>query len=422
MENTIMRDPYDDQLRAARYRAERDQAREELDRAGRRIRGLESALQEARCTRAEDREAGEWVRGHGGLDAVEKQWGLREDVIGIVGEALWGTPDRMPDDLDDDELRAELLSRLMPAGYEWDDRLSGAVDFFESMHDLLYTVDCEDDHDGPEMVQEVMRRLMPEGLEWPRYESGELVRSGYRLFDDNGDRFRAVSFIFTYDWWCIEGYQQIGFGTLSRETKRKLSGMPYGERVERPAPKVLDADGVEIRVGDVLYSIETGDSVTVDSIEPGNPWFATTDGTLQHCAKLTHRRSVLDADGVPIHVGDTVYANGDARGDGTAWRVLRIEPAISYPLCCEREDGKPGGARVLKPEWVTHERPDSWERLEEDADKFPCEYFGIDNGASCGQCPAYLKESPNGGRAIGCRFEQKRDLVRRAKALAERGQ
>ena len=123
MENTIMRDPYDDQLRAARYRAERDQAREELDRAGRRIRGLESALQEDRCTRAEDREAGEWVRGHGGLDAVEKQWGLREDVIGIVGEALWGTPDRVPDDLDDDELRAELLSRLMPAGYEWDDRL-----------------------------------------------------------------------------------------------------------------------------------------------------------------------------------------------------------------------------------------------------------------------------------------------------------
>lgn len=56
-----MRDSYDDQLRAARYRAERDQAREELDRAGRRIRGLESALQEARCTRAEDREAGEWV-------------------------------------------------------------------------------------------------------------------------------------------------------------------------------------------------------------------------------------------------------------------------------------------------------------------------------------------------------------------------
>lgn len=35
MENMGTRDPYDDQLRAARYRAERDQAREELARRGR---------------------------------------------------------------------------------------------------------------------------------------------------------------------------------------------------------------------------------------------------------------------------------------------------------------------------------------------------------------------------------------------------
>lgn len=39
-----MHDPYDDQLRAARYRAERDQAREELERANRRICEMEAEL------------------------------------------------------------------------------------------------------------------------------------------------------------------------------------------------------------------------------------------------------------------------------------------------------------------------------------------------------------------------------------------
>ena len=229
-------DPYDDQLRAARYRAERDQAREELDRAGRRIRGLESALQEARCTRAKDREAAEWVRGHGGLDTVGKQWELREDVAGIVGEALWGTPDRVPDDLDEDELRAELLSRLMPAGYEWDDRLSGAVEFFEAAHDLLYTVDCEDDHDGPEMVQEVMRRLMPEGMEWPRYDSGEKVEFGntavVTTHDEDGDRAESIE---------VSGI------CLDRETFTLVDGSGksviclLGERVNRPEPGPSDS-------------------------------------------------------------------------------------------------------------------------------------------------------------------------------------
>ena len=79
--------------------------------------------------------------------------------------------------------------------------------------------------------------------------------------------------------------------------------------VTRP---VLDADGVPIREGDVLYSVETGDYVIVDSIEPGNPWFATTDGALQHCAKFTHRAPVLAADGKPLEVGQTVWdTNGD---------------------------------------------------------------------------------------------------------------
>lgn len=126
----------------------------------------------------------------------------------------------------------------------------------------------------------------------------------------------------------------------------------YADEEERPAPKVLDADGVEIREGYVLYSIETGDSVTVGSIEPGNPWFATTDGTLQHCAKFTHRTPVLAADGKPLRAGETVYAKNYGYVKCT---VLAIEWVVDgYLVEVENE----GGHKFRQtPDEFTHQRP-----------------------------------------------------------------
>ena len=42
----------------------------------------------------------------------------------------------------------------------------------------------------------------------------------------------------------------------------------YGERVKRPAPEVLDADGVPIKVGDTVYFVD-GDAraLTVECID-----------------------------------------------------------------------------------------------------------------------------------------------------------
>ena len=55
--------------------------------------------------------------------------------------------------------------------------------------------------------------------------------------------------------------------------------------------------------------------------------------------------------------------------------------------------------------------PDSWERLEEDAGKDPCGYFGFDGEEPCGKCPASGKN---------CEQTMAQDLVRRCRALAER--
>lgn len=64
--------------------------------------------------------------------------------------------------------------------------------------------------------------------------------------------------------------------------------------------------------------------------------------------------------------------------------------------------------------------PDSWEKLEEDAMKHSCEYFGVGLGnASCGDCPHGSRRT---GRA--CWANAGLDMIARAKKLAgveERG-
>ena len=74
----------------------------------------------------------------------------------------------------------------------------------------------------------------------------------------------------------------------------------------------------------------------------------------------------------------------------------------------------------IKPSQLTHERPvvDTWERLEEDAGKRTCEYFGqFSYSTSCDGCPqeGFVQKDD-------CRAAKAADLVRRAKALAERGE
>lgn len=71
-------------------------------------------------------------------------------------------------------------------------------------------------------------------------------------------------------------------------------------------------------------------------------------------------------------------------------------------------------------EYIRHIRlgdctlPDSWERLEEDAAKDPCAYFGYGDGSiynKCQSCPAYGDD---------CCPAMAQDIIRRAKAIAVR--
>ena len=167
-------------------------------------------------------------------------------------------------------------------------------------------------------------REMDEGMEWPRFEDGELVKMGDEVgFEGEAMRVRHVRF-FACNWalYC------------EREGVDGMLHGSYGERVKRPAPKALDADGVPIEVGDTVFFID-GDNRAL---------------TVEH----------VDANGGDPAV-DLVYA------------------------------GELINLHSLTPEKLTHERPDSWRLWGDD----------LDNAVKAGEV-------------------DKVEMMRRAKALAKK--
>lgn len=145
-------------------------------------------------------------------------------------------------------------------------------------------------------------RALPEGMEWPRFEDGELVRIGDEV-EFEGKTMRVCEVALYADSWAL--------WCDCEDMSGRLHGS-YGERVNRPAPEVLDADGVPIKVGDVVYFVADKD-----------------DGALTvECIDVSGEKPVVDL----------VYS--DERG---TWHLV-------------------------DPEKLTHERPDSWRLWGEDLD------------------------------------------------------
>lgn len=177
---------------------------------------------------------------------------------------------------------------------------------------------------------------------WPRFEdTGDPVMVGDAYIDGSGDCNIIVA-VRICDV-CVDLVGKDGF----------LTGFKPGERVKRPAPEVLDADGVEIKVGDTVYGV----------------------------GRSQHSFDVID----PHHIDQEV---------GEAFSVR----------CYDRDEGEECHCR---PELLTHTRPDSWEQPEEDIAKYPCRYAEEVKGSkfnSCSECPWHSEVMA-------------RDIVRRAKAL-----
>ena len=225
----------------------------------------------------DEREAIAWVREHGGLEALKNSLSALE---------------------------------LLAEGIEID---TGLALYDESPKERCVA-----------LRNEVKSRLMPEGMEWPRTEEGEPVKLGDQLIDDDElEGWREVDTIIFQR--TEDGY------TVEIENDRGVSQRyEPGERVKRPAPKALDADGVECHVGDAVWwvSNKTG-NFRIIRIEPDGKCAIRDNDEDEPCGmtvpstELTHMRPVLDADGVEIRVGDTVWPAYPSANKGA--RVERAE-------------------------------------------------------------------------------------------------
>lgn len=191
-----------------------------------------------------------------------------------------------------------------------------------------------------------------------------------------------------------------------------LKSQPDDSYIELP----VDADGVPIRIGDVVYG-NPGIAWTVVGlrvsplgwkVEIGNMPFLCEPDDLTHKKPEPLESEVIDADGVPIEVGDTVYCDDDPE--------QLIVDSFDDPGCVYLTPAKsPNGILyTIEPSRLSHECPDSWEKLEEDARKMPCDYAPAPldaNGlTTCAGC-RFKNDGP-------CHLLKDIDLMKRAKKLA----
>lgn len=178
---------------------------------------------------------------------------------------------------------------------------------------------------------------------WPRFEDGELVMPGDKVHyasAHNDETEIEVESITAMD----------GYFVLCDDECRS-NQYEQGQRVKRPAPKVLDADGVEIKMGDTVW-------------------------IMPECTETP----------------DEPYG---VKGINKYGEVL-----LDFHF--ERSTG-------MKGEYLTHTPPDSWGRLEEDV-----ESIRQDIACNFGDfSPSNFKQS---GDSLQDRLS---DIVRRAKALAK---
>lgn len=197
---------------------------------------------------------------------------------------------------------------------------------------------AEEADTGKRRLTERERRILDM---WPRFEdTGDPVMVGDAYIDGSGDCNIIVA-VRICDV-CVDLVGEDGF----------LTDFKPGERVKRPAPEVLDVDGLEIKVGDTVYDVR-GERFTVTDIEGG--------------------LLGLSQDGFIIG----------------SWM-----PADQFSISLR----------------------DSWERLEEDAAKYPCLYAEDVKGSkfdSCSDCPWHSECGGSREREVMARY-----IVRRAKALA----
>lgn len=338
-------------------------------------------------------DAYEWVEAHGGLDAVKEEW-----------------RSRVPYDRHE-KTRQRLLDHIAECETALGRRNRRIEELGHRVNDLM-TENAE-----------LRRRAMPEGMEWPKYDTGEMVDFGDEVDIGDGVGASVDKVSFYGDQWRL--YDRYGC-----EINEDMMGP--GERVKRPEPKVLDADGAEIREKCDVWWICEGDErgvhaerLRVETIGPNgliecSPYNGGTWVYLEP-SELYVNKPVPASDGKPLREGETVWLN--ERG----FKSKLVDRGEPLKVVAFDKNGSVGvldrdgiALRETSPWWfnpscLTHERPESKCR--------DCQYWQKDPTANnMGVCWFYYHER----EGQDCYAARRADIgaceefMPRARALAER--
>lgn len=155
----------------------------------------------------------------------------------------------------------------------------------------------------------------------------------------------------------------------------------------------------------------------IKEIEEENERLKDELSALQIQSDDSYMKLPIDADGVPIRIGDTVWYIGvdvDIEKDCP----MEVNGFVRVPFVLETFiETVECPRKAIAPESLTHKRlepPDSWEKLENDAKKTSCGYASAprdENGlTTCEGCRFQKTES--------CSQEMTLDVLKRAKKLA----
>lgn len=167
-----------------------------------------------------------------------------------------------------------------------------------------------------------------------------------------------------------------------------------GDEAEPPTHGAVSVEAIEFSRG----------KVCVKDAEDGD-W--NTSMFAMHPLKRPETK-VLDADGVEIHEGEILRGVGRSQHLFKVIDPHHIDPEVGEAFSVRCYDSDEHEECHCKPKLLTHTRPDSWERLEEDAE-------------SIRQTIAYNfgDFSPSDFKRSGDSLQDRvSDIVRRAKALA----
>lgn len=259
-----------------------------------------------------------------------------------------------------------------------------------------------DFRDGEDFCAWLYRCFIPR----PRFEDGEPVQFGELVSSNLFGAVKVSAIEFTEDGTYVKDEPDGDWSTSLEVTTNRL---------KRPAPEVLGADGKPMKVGETVYTIDgewLGIPLEVLGIESLSVKVSLPSGkgwTIFVASELTHESPVLGADLLPIKVGETVYRT-DAPITEAVVTGFRGYDDGSIDVVCSEKGGKV--TAFYDPSLLTHTPSDTQERIDGDVTGDPCNYWGHDKGG-CKGCPGY-------GYGGSCFEAMMRDLLRRQRELDKR--